>query len=649
MTITTDRTASPKVASYGSWASPITAASLAWGSIGVGGLQAVDGKLFWLENRPEEGARMVVVTGDATERRQLTPPSFNVRTRVHEYGGASYAFVGRDLYFANFADQRLYVQVENADPVALTPPGYRYADMASGPGGLVAVREDHRDPGEVRNTVVLVTGEAGDAGRVLVSGSDFVAYPRLSPDGRRLAWMAWNHPNMPWDNTTVYVADIGPDGLANIAAVAGGGPESAMEPQFGPDGALYVISDRTGFWNLYAWDGTAASPIAPREAEFAGPLWGLGQSNYVVMDAARVVAACSDASGDHLLVIEPATGAVREVPLPFTSLGSLRALDEHTVAMIAGSGTETAAVVTVDIRTGEARVVHRPTPSPVGPDYVSVAQAISFPNPSGLTVHALFYPPRNAGFTAPSGEKPPVIVQVHGGPTGQASASFNLAKQFWTSRGFALVDVDYGGSSGYGRAYRQRLNGQWGIVDVADVIATVTHLVGEGMVDPARVAIQGGSAGGFTVLAALSQSDVFKAGASSYGVADLAALARDTHKFESRYLDTLIGPYPAARDIYEARSPINHLDGFAAPLIVFQGSEDKVVPPNQAHMILDALRERHLPVAYLEFAGEGHGFRKVETLITTKEAELYFYGRVFGITLADALPGIEIENLPPPS
>jgi dipeptidyl aminopeptidase/acylaminoacyl peptidase len=327
-------------------------------------------------------------------------------------------------------------------------------------------------------------------------------------------------------------------------------------------------------------------------------------------------------------------------------LGGLRVLDRRTVAVIAASGIETAAVVTIDIETGAATVIRRPSPAAIEPRYISCAQAITFPGAGGGEVHALYYPPVNADFTAPAGERPPLIVQAHGGPTGQASSAFSLANQFWTSRGFAIVDVDYGGSSGYGRAYRQRLTDRWGIVDVEDVIAAVRNLTGLGHADPDRVAIHGGSAGGFTVLAALSQSDVFKAGASFYGVADLGALARETHKFESRYLDNLVGPYPEAIAVYEARSPLNHLDGFRAPLIIFQGSDDPVVPPNQAHMILEALRLRQQPVAYLEFAGEAHGFRRAETLIACKEAELYFYGRVFGFTPADTLAEIPIENLP---
>jgi dipeptidyl aminopeptidase/acylaminoacyl peptidase len=633
------------VAPYGAWASSISAQSLAKGAIGVSSPRAVDGRLYWLENRPEQSGRLVAITGDASGFRELTPEGFNVRTRVHEYGGAPYTIVGRTLYFANFADQRLYAQVGDAAPVALTPEGYRYADLVERPGHcLIGVREDHTDPTDVKNAIVALSGEPGDAGRVLFGDSDFVAYPRLTPDGQRLAWMAWDHPNMPWDDTTLYVGELEGERVINVAAVAGGVGESAMEPVWAPDGTLHFISDRSGFWNLYALRDGKTQPLLPMDAEFAGPLWGLGQSNYVILGDGRIVASYGDAKGDHLVVI--AGAEAREIPTAFSSLSSLQRLDDRTVALLAGSALESGVLATIDIETGEATIVRHPSPTTLAPACVARAEAITFASADGLPVHALYYPPTNPDFAAPAGEKPPLIVQAHGGPTGQASASFSLANQFWTSRGFALVDVDYGGSAGYGRAYRQRLNDRWGIVDVEDVIAAVKHLAAEGLIDPNRTAIHGGSAGGFTVLAALSQSDVFKAGASFYGVADLGALARDTHKFESRYLDNLVGPWPQAKAVYDARSPLNRLDGFRTPLIIFQGSEDPIVPPNQAHMILEALRKRQQPVAYIEFAGESHGFRRAENLIAAKEAELYFYGRVFGFKPADDLPEIPIENLP---
>jgi dipeptidyl aminopeptidase/acylaminoacyl peptidase len=479
---------------------------------------------------------------------------------------------------------------------------------------------------------------------VLFGDSDFVAYPRLSPDAKRLCWIAWDFPAMPWDATRLYVADLTPAGLANIRQVAGGDAISVIDPQWGADGALTWLSDETGWWNLYDNRGGQPRALCPRDTEFGHPLWQLGQSNYAAVAGDRILAAVGEAGGDRLWLLDRHGGAIRKYDLPFLGYGGLHAVDATHVAMVAGSATETGAVIVLDIESGAFELVARPSPTHLAERYVSLAKAISFPSAKGRTAHALYYPPRNDDFRAPAGEAPPLIVQAHGGPTGGASGGFNLSNQYWTSRGFAVIDVDYGGSAGYGRAYRQLLNDQWGVVDVEDVIAAAQHLASTGLADPKRVAIHGGSAGGFTVLAALAHSDVFGAGGDFYGVSDLEALARDTHKFESRYLDNLIGPWPAAKAIYDERSPINHLDGFKAPLIIFQGSEDPVVPPNQAHMIRDALKARGVPVAYLEFPGEGHGFRRSEHMIRAKEAELAFYGRVFGFMPADDLPPVEIEN-----
>ena len=631
---------------YGAWASPITAASLAESGIGLADLRAANGKLYWLETRPAEGGRLVIMTLDGGEVRQLTPEGFNARTRVHEYGGAPYAPTPGGVWFSHFRDQKLYWQPAGGAPEALTPEGYRYADaVRMDGGGLIAVREDHTDPAKVRNAIVRLSGTAG-AGQVLYGDSDFVAYPRLSPDGKRLAWIAWDFPAMPWDQTRLYIADLGDVALGETKQVAGGDGIAVLEPQWGPDGALTWISDESGFWNLYDDRDGAPRPILPRRAEFAGPLWTLGQANYALMDDGHIVAAAREAGGETLLVIDPIASAARPLSLPFLALTSLQRLDGGHVAAIAHSAADGAAVVIVDIASGAFEVVRRPSPATVPAACIASAEPISFPSAGGRTAHALYYAPTNGDFTALAGETPPLIVQAHGGPTGGASAAFSLGIQYWTSRGFALVDVDYGGSSGYGRAYRQLLDGQWGIVDVEDVIAAARYLADSGRADPKRIAIHGGSAGGFTVLAALSQSDVFSAGGDFYGVADLEALARDTHKFESRYLDGLIGPWPEAKSVYDARSPINHLEGFSAPLIILQGSEDPVVPPNQAHMIRDALKAKGTPVAYIEFAGEGHGFRRAVNIIRAKEAELYFYGRVFGFEPADRLEPVEIENLP---
>jgi dipeptidyl aminopeptidase/acylaminoacyl peptidase len=619
---------------------------MAEGMIGLADVRVADGKLYWLENRPAEGGRMVVMTKEGGEARQLTPAGFNVRTRVHEYGGAPYVMTPWGLWFSHFRDQKLYRQRAGGAPEPITPEGYRYADAVPAPGsGLIAVREDHTDPAKVKNALVRLTGELGDAGRVLFGDADFVAYPQVSPGGTRLAWIAWDFPAMPWDATRLYVAELTGAGLSDIRLVAGGDNVSVVEPQWAADGTLTWISDESGFWNLYDDRDGAVRPILPRRAEFAGPLWTLGQANYALMEDGRIVAAAQEAGGETLLVIDPVAGAARPLALPFLSFSSVQSLGGGKVAAVGHAATETSALIIVDTASGEFEVVRRPSPAAVPAECVSRAEPISFPSAGGRTAHALYYPPTNAGFAAPAGEKPPLIVQAHGGPTAGASAAFGLGVQFWTSRGFALVDVDYGGSSGYGRAYRQLLDGQWGVVDVEDVIAAVRYLADAGRIDPRRVAIHGGSAGGFTTLAALSQSDVFTAGGDFYGVADLGALARDTHKFESRYLDGLIGPWPAAKAVYDARSPINHLDGFSAPLLILQGADDPIVPPNQAYMIRDALRVKGTPVAMIEFPGEGHGFRRAENIIRAKEAELYFYGRVFGFDPADRMDPLEIENL----
>jgi dipeptidyl aminopeptidase/acylaminoacyl peptidase len=636
---------SKTVAPGGTWASPISFQSLVEGAVNPLDLRVHDGRLYWLESRPSDGGRIVAMTLEGGEAKALTAAPWYVRTRVHEYGGAPYAVANGVLYFSNFSDQRLHALTQDGEPEPLTPEGFRYADAAALPGGgLVAVREDHTDPADVRNAVVRLTGVAGDGGQVLFEGSDFVAYPRPSPDGARLAFIAWDHPHMPWDTTSLWVADLQDGGLANLRCVAGGNEESVLDPKWAADGTLWFISDRSGFWNLYRWDGETVSAVLAKEAEFAGPLWVFGQSNYALMPDGRVLAAYSGEGRDELVLIEK-DGRSRHIPVPFVACGALHPLDERRVAMLAAFSGQGPAIITVDVDSGETLLVRRPSAAQVDPAEVSAAQAISFPSASGRTAHALYYPPANGAFELPPDQPPPLIVQAHGGPTSQASAGFSLSNQFWTSRGFALVDVDYGGSSGYGRAYRQALNGQWGVVDVEDVIAAAEYLVRTGRADPSRIAIHGGSAGGFTVLAALAGSEVFQAGGDFYGVSDLEALARDTHKFESRYLDTLIGPYPQQKALYEARSPISHLDRFRTPLIIFQGSDDPVVPRSQAIMILEALRARRTPVAYLEFAGESHGFRKSETIIASKQAELYFYGRVLGFTPADELPEVEIENL----
>jgi len=626
-----------QISPYGTWRSPIATADLARSSIGLTYVRATEGRPYWLESRPAENGRYVVVTPAGGGRiSELTPAGFNARTRVHEYGGVPYV-VGREaIYFSNFADQRVYAQRTATAPVALTPEGYRYADFELDPSGsrLFCVREDHTGDGEPRNTLVALSAAGGNAGTVLFDGSDFVAYPRLSRDGRRLAWTAWNHPDMPWDASTLYVADLTEGGLANVTAVAGGARESVLEPRWDVDGTLYFISDRSDWWNLYRLAGRSVEPVFSIEAELAGPLWVLGQANYALTGDGRAVLRYGIDAQDKLGVVDLRSGKLSTFDSPFVSLSSIALQSSYEALAIAASQTEEPAVVRFDLRTGAHEALRAPGEIRLDPASISRAEPIEFPTDEGQTAHAFFYPPVNAGFRAPSGEKPPLVVKVHGGPTNHSKAELSLATQLWTSRGFAFLDVNHGGSSGFGRAYRERLDGNWGIVDVRDVVAAVKYLAAQGRIDVNRVAIRGGSAGGFTVLAALAFHDVFKAGANYYGVSDLEALARDTHKFESRYLDRLVAPLPQGRAIYEARAPIHHLEGFRAPLITFQGLEDQVVPPSQSRAIVSALEGRGVPVEYIEFEGEQHGFRKAGSIVRSLEAELAFYGKVFGFSPA---------------
>jgi dipeptidyl aminopeptidase/acylaminoacyl peptidase len=487
---------------------------------------------------------------------------------------------------------------------------------------------------------VVVGTAGGDAGTVLYGASDFVAAPRVSPDGRRIAWIAWNHPDMPWDGTTLYVAELADGGLSQTRAIAGGARESAIEPQWDADGTLYFISDASGWWNLYRFRQGHTERVFSIEAELSSPLWTLGQSSYTLTGDGRAVVRYSTRAIDHLGIVHLGSGALTTLRLPYVGFSNIQLLSTDAVVAVAASATEEGAVVEIPLSGAGHRVMRAPGELKMEAARISVAEDIEFPTEGGLTAHAFYYPPVHPDVRAPEGERPPLIVKVHGGPTSHSKAELSLATQYWTSRGFALVDVNYGGSSGFGRAYRERLNGNWGVVDVADAVAAVRYLVATGRVDEHRTAIRGGSAGGFTVLACLAFHDVFQAGANYYGVSDLEALAHDTHKFESRYLDRLVAPLPQGRAVYEARAPIRHLEGFKAPLITFQGSEDKVVPPSQSRAIVTALKLKGVPVAYIEFEGEQHGFRKAESLVRSLESELAFYGQVFGFKPAGHLPPV---------
>jgi len=638
-----------QIAPYGSWKSPITTELMTAKAIGLGQIVLDGTDIYWLESRPLEGGRNALMKrSPGAQPVECLPPEFNVRTRVHEYGGGAYAVFDGIIYFVNFRDQRLYRLEPDAMPEVLTPAeGYRYADFALDRvhRRLICIREDHTGSGEAVNTIVALSLSGNDNGKVLVEGHNFFSTPRISPDGTKLCYLAWNHPNMPWDGTGLWVAEIGPDGaLGKRKQVAGGEDESIFQPEWSPEGVLHFVSDKSGWWNLYRLNGDEAEALYPAEAEFGLPQWVFGMRTYAFLGPRDLLCAFTSNGMWTLARLDADQRRLTSFDLPFTEILDLHAGDGFAVFQ-AGSPSQPAALWRFSVATGALEPLKQAFELTISPDYFSTPRPVEFSTENGLTAHALFYPPANPDFIAPAGERPPLRLLSHGGPTGSTSSVLRYSIQYWTSRGFAVLDVNYGGSTGYGRAYRMRLNGNWGIVDVEDCCHGARWLAEQGLVDGKRMAISGGSAGGFTTLAALVFKDVFRAGASHYGIGDLETLARDTHKFESRYCDTLIGPYPERRDLYLERSPINHVEKLATPIILLQGDSDPVVPPSQAEMMFQAAKAREVPTALLMFKDEQHGFRKAENIKRAIEAEFYFYAKVFQFTPADDIEPMGIENL----
>jgi dipeptidyl aminopeptidase/acylaminoacyl peptidase len=650
------------VAPYGAWPSPISAALVAAGATPLSQLTlGADDAVYWLAGRASEAGRNTLQRRVGGRTGETTPFPFNVRTRVHEYGGGAYAVDGDTVYFSHFADNRLYRKTGDADAVAFTAPGrQRFADFVvdTRRARLIAVREQHPDDpashAQPENTLCAVAFDGVET--VLDAGHDFYSSPRLSPDGRMLAWLTWDHPRMPWQGTELWLAAVLENGtLDTPALVAGGADESICQPEWAPDGTLYFVSDRSGWWNLYRHsDGGAqgvSQPVCPMEAEFATPHWTFGNAMYGFASAGEIVCTYIERGVSRLAQLDVASGVLTPVANPYEEIRELRvgvSAGGSYVVLLGGSPTIPLELARIDLASGELEVLaHSITDAPdLG--YLSVPHSISYASAGGRIAHAFFYPPQNKDVRAPDGSKPPVIVISHGGPTGMTVNTLKLATQYWTSRGFGVLDVNYGGSTGFGRAYRDTLKGQWGIVDVEDCVAGAQYLVERGMADGERLIIRGGSAGGLTTLCALTFHDVFKLGASYYGVSDLKGLDQDSHKFESHYNEYLIAPAPHADALYQARSPINHTSRLARPMIFFQGLDDKVVPPQQSEMMVDALKARGVPVAYVPLEGEGHGFRKAENIIRTLEAELYFYQRMFGLHDAgavDTTAPVEIHNL----
>jgi dipeptidyl aminopeptidase/acylaminoacyl peptidase len=643
---TPTRTASP----YGSWPSPVKPEDLIAGI--PPGAPDPDGQgLYWLELRPDEQGRTTIMYARrGGEPRSLTPRELNARSRVHEYGGGAYWRDGETVFFSNFWDGRVYRQAASdrtavpITPEPREPMSLRYADgVVTEDGWTIAVRESHEGP-EVVNELVLFPADGPVEPRVLATGRDFYAAPRPSPDGSQLAFLAWDHPLLPFVGCELWVASFANRELTDARSVAGGPGESVFQPDWRPDGVLHFSTDRTGFWNVHRLVGGRIENIAPVEADIGYPQWNFALSRYAFLDDGRVACVVTRKGYDSLEVADPDTGTLERLDLPFVYYVPVLRSHGSRVAFIAASETEPYGLYELDVRSDELTTYRAPA-AVLASDWISRPEQIEFEGHGGRSSYAFYYAPTNPDVEAPPGELPPLRLLSHGGPTGATTPDYSAAVQYWTTRGFAVVDVNYGGSTGYGRAYRERLDGLWGIVDVEDCVAAAEHLVETGHVDPKRLSIEGGSAGGYTTLCALVFSDVFAAGVNLFGVTDLESFVRDTHKFEARYLDLLIGPYPDRKDLYDERSPINQFDRLSCPVLTFQGLDDRVVPPSQSEQLVEALERKGLPYAYLAFEGEGHGFRRRESMLRVPEATLYFFSRIFGFEPADELEPIEIKNL----
>jgi dipeptidyl aminopeptidase/acylaminoacyl peptidase len=647
------------IAPFGTWSSPLSAEMLVVSSVRLGWPWIEDGVVYWTEGRPSEGGRAAVVRLDpGAEPVDVTPPHFNVRTKVHEYGGGSSLVHRGTVFFSNFEDQRLYRQEPGERPEAITAETdgrHRYADGRATADGssIVCVRERHTDDGVV-NELVAIPADGSREPRTIAGGQDFYAAPRISPDGTHLAWLSWNLPWLPWDGCKLWVADLAPDGsLSGERHVAGvDGEESIWQPGWSPSGELHFVSDRTGWWNLYRERGGTSEPLHPAEAEFGWPHWVFGGSTYAFLDDGRIACIYTAGGTQHVGILDGETDELLDLDLPHTAIAYPMIMAEgQRIVFIGGAPAIPEQVVSLDLATRSIDVLRESDRLSIDPGFISIARPIEFSTDGGLTAYALHYPPTNADFRPPAGEQPPLIVMSHGGPTSAVTAIYDPDVQFWTSRGFAVVDVNYGGSTGYGREYRKRLNGTWGVTDTVDCINAAKALVERGEADGDRLLIRGGSAGGYTTLCALTFHDDFAAGASYFGISDLEPFAAPggTHKFESQYEHTLIGPYPEAADLYRARSPIHFVDRISCPMILLQGAEDEVVPPAQSEIMVEALKAKSLPHAYILFEGEQHGFRKAESIRAAAEAELSFYAQILGFEPADPIEPVAIENLPAPS
>ena len=650
-----ERRAGPatRIAPYGAWASPFPISMLAEGVVALAEPHADNGIRWWLEGRPEEKGRQSLFRRDPDGTiTRLTPEGFNVRTRVHEYGGAAYLVAGDLVVVSDFATGRLHRVTAPLATESFTPDrAWRFADLVHDErrNRLIAVREDHEPDtlerhGEAENSIVAIDLADG-AVTVLAEGADFFSAPRLSPDGTQLAWLEWRHPNMPWDGTELRLGGLSADGaLGSARTIAGSGTDWISQPRWSPDGVLHFAAEPTGWMNLYRLAGNEVEAVAPMDAEVVYPDWLFGYSTYQFMPDGSIVVVARSGGRDRLYRIAHGSDDAEAIDVPFTEMSGL-AVDGSRLVLRGASPTTPAAIVELHPTTGQWQELRRASDMVLDPADIAVPQPVEFPTTDGRTAFGLFYPPTNSSFAGPDGERPPLVVTSHGGPTASAYSALTLSVQLFTSRGYAVLDVDYGGSTGYGKEYRKRLEGEWGVVDVDDCVNGAAWLAEQDLVDRERLAIRGGSASGYTTLCAITFRDEFKAGTSYFGIGDLETFDTQTHKFEAKYTGTLVGPYPEAKQLYHDRSPLNFTERISRPLLILQGAEDRIVPPAQAEQIVDALWEKRLPHAYLLFPGEDHGFRAAENIIRSFEAELSFYGQVFGFEPADPIEPIKVEFL----
>ncbi len=630
------------VAPFGSWESPITTDLMVEEAIGFSEMHADKDALYWTEMHPKAKGRVALVRYACGEETPLAQ-DVSIRSRVHEYGGGAFCTDKGQVIFSNDADRQLYIFQEEGKYKQITDTeDWRFADGC----GPIWVGEKHGE--EVQNCLVRVDGGGVT---VIASGHDFYSSPRLSSDGKQLAYITWDFPNMQWDSSTLWLANVAEDGSLHDAQIISGGPnESICQVQWSPEGVLHFVSDKTGFWNLYRLEGNTSVNLCPMEAEFGLPAWIFGRPTYAFLSNGKIVCSYTVKGVDHLGLLDPENKTLQDLEQPFTSIHNLVSFQDK-VYFFAGSPTLPNGIICYDPKVNAFTTLKQSFVLPITEEWISKGELIEYPTFDGKIGYGFYYPPKNPNFKAPEGELPPLVVKIHGGPTARSYTQFILGVQYWTSRGFAFVDVNYGGSTGFGREYFKRLEGNWGIVDVQDSVSIAQTLVGQGLADPKRLLIRGGSAGGYTTLAAMALHDVFAAGTSYYGVGDLELLYEDTHKFEAKYTDLLVAPYPEQVDLIRERSPVHHVDKLSAPILLLQGTEDKIVPPNQSETMFEALKKKGIPTGMILFEGEGHGFRQAPNIKRAFDAELYFYSKILGFTLPEPFKiapveiiGLEVEE-----